>query len=122
MSAIIVGRVDQKEAELIQNELVPQFLGLWVKLHKNGIPAHTGQRGLALALLQSNNHLEETGNWANDPTLQQMNDEIATVVDKFLKKGIHFALISAGLERVICQLLGTVYDPKLTPREENCES
>ena len=42
MSVIHVGRVDQKEADLIQNELVPQFLGLWIKLNKDGVPAHTG--------------------------------------------------------------------------------
>jgi hypothetical protein len=114
--------VDQKEADLIQNELVPQFLGLWIKLKKDGVPAHTGQRGLALALLQSSNYLEETRNWSSDPTLKQMMDEVGTVVDKFLRKGTHFALISTGLERIICQLLGTIYDPKLTPGEENHES
>jgi hypothetical protein len=117
LSAVHVGRVDQKEADLIQNELVPQFLGLWVKLNKDRVPAHTGQRGLALALLQSSNYLEETHNWHSDPVLQEMMEEVGVIVLKFLKSGTHFALISAGLERVICQLLGTVYDPKLTPTE-----
>ena len=119
MSVIIVGRVDQKEADLIQNELVPQFLGLWVKLKKDGVPAHTGQRGLALALLQSSNHLEETKNWHSDPVLQEMMNEVGEIVIKFLKKGTHFALICAGLERVICQFLGTVYDPNQTPAEDS---
>jgi len=119
LSVIHVGRVDQKEADLIQNELVPQFLGLWVKLKKDGVPAHTGQRGLALALLQSSNYLEETKNWNSDPVLLEMMNEVGTVVDKFLRKGTHFALICAGLERVICQLLGTVYDPKLIPGNDS---
>ena len=119
MSVIHVGRVDQKEADLIQNELVPQFLGLWVKLKKDGVPAHTGQRGLALALLQSSNYLEDTTNWNSDPVLLEMMNEVMTVVDKFLRKGSHFALISAGLARIICQLLGTIYDPNLTSAEES---
>ena len=119
MTAIVVGSINQKESDLIQNELVPQFLGLWVKLKKDGVPAHTGQRGLALALLQSSNYLEETKNWNSDPVLLEMMNEVGTVVDKFLRKGTHFALICAGLERVICQLLGTVYDPKLTPAEDS---
>ena len=119
MSVIHVGRVDQKEADLIQNELVPQFLGLWVKLKKDGVPAHTGQRGLALALLQSSNYLEDTTNWNSDPVLLEMINEVMTVVDKFLRKGSHFALISAGLARIICQLLGTIYDPNLTPAEDS---
>ena len=119
MRVIHVGRVDQKEADLIQNELVPQFLGLWVKLKKNGVPAHTGQRGLALALLQSSNYLEETKNWNSDPVLQEMMNEVGTVVDKFLRKETHFALICTGLERIICQLLGTIYDPNLTPAEDS---
>lgn len=119
MSVIHVGRVDQKEADLIQNELVPQFLGLWVKLKKDGVPAHTGQRGLALALLQSSNYLEDTTNWNSDPVLLEMMNEVMTVVDKFLRKGSHFALISTGLARIICQLLGTIYDPNLTSAEES---
>jgi len=114
-----VGRVDQKEADLIQNELVPQFLGLWVKLLKEGIPAHTGQRGLALALLQANNHFVQTKNWYVDDTVNELLKEVFSIVDKYLKKGLHFSLISAGLERVICQLLGTVYDPKLTPGNDS---
>ena len=114
-----LGCVDQKEADLIQNELVPQFLGLWVKLNNEGIPGHTGQRGLALALLQSNNHIVETKNWYDDDTVNELLKEMGPIVDKYLKKGLHFSLISVGLERVICQLLGTVYDPKLTPRNDS---
>ena len=119
MSVIHVGRVDQKEADLIQNELVPQFLGLWVKLQKEGVPAHTGQRGLALALLQANNHFVQTKNWDDDDTVNELLNEMGPIVDKYLKKGLHFSLISVGLERVICQLLGTVYDPKLIPRNDS---
>jgi hypothetical protein len=119
LSAIHLGCVDQKEADLIQNELVPQFLGLWVKLQKEGVPAHTGQRGLALALLQANNHFVQTKNWHVDDTVNELMNEIFPIVDKYLKRGLHFSLISAGLERVICQLLGTVYDPKLIPSEDS---
>ena len=114
-----LGAVDQKEAALIQNELVPQFLGLWVKLQKEGVSAHTGQRGLALALLQANNHFVQTKNWYVDDTVNELLKEVFSIVDKYLKKGLHFSLISAGLERVICQLLGTVYDPKLIPRGDS---
>ena len=110
-----LGAVDQKEADLIQNELVPQFLGLWIKLNKDGVSAHTGQRGLALALLQANNHFVQTKNWHVDDTVNELLNEMGPIVDKYLKKGLHFSLIAVGLERVICQVLGTVYDPKLIP-------
>ena len=119
MSAIHLGCVDQKEADLIQNELVPQFLGLWIKLQKEGVPAHTGQRGLALALLQANNHFVQTKNWYDDDTVNELLNEMGPIVDKYLKKGLHFSLISVGLERVICQLLGTIYDPKLIRRDDS---
>ena len=114
-----LGAVDQKEADLIQNELVPQFLGLWVKLQKEGVPAHTGQRGLALALLQANNHSVQTKNWYDNDTVNELLNEMGPIVDKYLKKGLHFSLISVGLEQVICQLLGTIYDPKLTPGNDS---
>ena len=89
------------------------------KLQKEGVSAHTGQRGLALALLQANNHFVQTKNWDVNDTVHELLKEVFPIVDKYLKKGLHFSLISAGLERVICQLLGTVYDPKLTPGNDS---
>jgi hypothetical protein len=113
LTAIVVGYIDQKEVDLIQNELVPQFLGLWAKLSKNGVPEVTGKRGLALALLQTNDHLDVSKDWSNNDTVHDLLNEIFPITDKYLRKGLHVSLVSAGLERAICQILGTVYGHRI---------
>ena len=113
MTAIVVGSINQKESDLIQNELVPQFLGLWAKLSKSGIPAVTGKRGLALALLQSSNHLKESKDWSKNDTVHELLNEILPIIDKYLRGGLHVSLVSAGLERALCQILGTVYGDRI---------
>ncbi len=101
-------RYIQKEySDLIQNDLAPQFLGLWVKMHEEGVPADIAKRAMALALFRTSFHLKETSDLADDDEFLKMINDVREVIAKYDDLGIHYGKISSCLEYLITIVLGT---------------
>lgn len=104
--------ISKEEHDLLHEDLVPQFLGLWLKMYQDGIPAHVGKRSMAFALFKTCSHLRETKNIGNSKEFVNLCSELGAVVDKYCDKGLHFAQISASLELQITNILGTRCEEK----------
>lgn len=99
--------ISQKDSELLHEELTPQFLGLWVKMYKEDIPADLGKRAMAFALFKTCSYLQETKNLGDSENFISLCKELGSLIDKYSKKGLHYAQISASLELQITNILGT---------------
>jgi hypothetical protein len=99
--------IDQTESDLIHGKLKKEFLGLWAKMYSEGVAPDTAKRAMALSLLITGTHLKETHDAINSKSLDSLIRDVSTVLEKYQKEGMHFALISAGLEQLVCGLLGT---------------
>ena len=99
--------IDQTESDLIHGKLKKEFLGLWAKMYSEGVAPDTAKRAMASALLRTGDHLRETSDACNSKPLDDLIVEVSEVLEKYQKDGMHYALISAGLEWLVCFLLGT---------------
>ena len=101
-------RYIQKEySDLIHEELEPQFLGLWVEMQNQGIPADIAKRAMASALFKPSSYLRETHNLAGDDEILKMIKEIHKILAKYEDNGMHYGRISAVLEFLVTIVLGT---------------
>ena len=99
--------VDQTQSDLIHGKLKDQFLGLWAKMYSEGVALETAKRAMASALLKTGDHLHETKDANKSKPLDDLIEEVSIVLEKYQKNGMNNALISAGLEWMICYILGT---------------
>lgn len=99
--------ISKEHSDLIKDELAPQFLGLWIKMFKDGIPADVGKRALASALFRTCSHLNETRGLYKNEEFLKLCVEIGGIIEKYHQKGFHYAVISASLELQITNILGT---------------
>ena len=99
--------VDQTQSDLIHGKLKDQFLGLWAKMYSEGVAPDTAKRAMASALLKTGDHLHETKDAYNSKPLDDLIEEVSVVLEKYQKDGMNYALISAGLEWLVCYILGT---------------
>jgi hypothetical protein len=99
--------IQKEHSDLIKEDLVPQFLGLWAKMYQSGIPADIAKRGMALALFRTAGHLRETKNLSDDGEVRNMIEEIGEILVRYEHNGMHYGKISAGLEFLITLVLGT---------------
>ena len=99
--------IQKKYSDLIQEELEPQFLGLWVEMQNQGIPADIAKRAMASALYKTTTHLRETQNIGDDNEILKMTEEITEILEKFQDGGMHYGRISAVLEFLVTFVLGT---------------
>jgi len=99
--------IKKEYSELIQNELAPQFLGLWVKMYQEGIPADIAKRAMTVALFRTSFHLKETSDLADDDEFLKIISEVREVIAKYDDLGMHYGKISSALEYLITTVLGT---------------
>jgi len=99
--------IKKQYSDLIKDELAPQFLGLWVKMYQQGVPADIAKRGMAVALFKTCLHLEETRILSDDTEVLNLIKEVREICLKYENNGMHFARISAVLEYLIPEVLGT---------------
>ncbi len=99
--------IKKEYSDQIQNNLAPQFLGLWVKMYHEGIPADIAKRAMASALFRTSFHLTETKNLADDEDFINMSNEIREIIAKYDHLGMHYGKISSALEYLITLVLGT---------------
>jgi diaminopimelate decarboxylase len=99
--------VDQTQSDLIHGKLKDQFLGLWAKMYSEGVALETAKRAMASALLKTGDHLHETKDAYNSKPLDDLIEEVSVVLENYQKDGMNNALISAGLEWMVCYILGT---------------
>ena len=92
--------VQKEDSECIQNEIAPQFLGLWAKLIQEGTSLDKAKRGMAFALFKTIPHIIETRNLGDDEEWMQL-------IQKYDHNGMHYGRISAALEFLITKILGT---------------
>ncbi len=105
--ASVTRYIEKKYSDLIQNELTPQFLGLWIKMYKDGVPPDIAKRALAVALYNTTSQLRETRNLADDDEFVKMIEEIRLILVKYCDDGMHYGKLSAGLEFLVTFVLGT---------------
>ena len=99
--------IKKEYSELIRDDLAPQFLGLWVKMYQEGVPADIAKRAMASALFRTSFHLTETKNLADDEDFINMSNEIREIIAKYDNLGMHYGKISSALEYLITLVLGT---------------
>ena len=99
--------VKKRDSNLINNELAPQFLGLWAKMYADGTDPGTAKRALAIALFKTTSYLKETKYLSQDDEFLKMLKEIMAILEKYDANGMHYGKLSAGLEYLITLVLGT---------------
>lgn len=108
----IITHIPKNASSIIHEELVPQFLGLWVKMYKEGIPADLGKRAMAVALFKTYPYLKETQHLSENKIFLDLCQEIGVIITKYYEKGLHYSQISVSLEYQITNILGTRYEEK----------
>ncbi len=108
----LITYIPEDESSLINEELVPQFLGLWVKMYKEGVRADLGKRAMAVALFKTCPHLNETKHLSENKIFLDLCKDIGVVINKYCEKGLHYSQISASLEYQITNIIGTRCEAK----------
>ena len=102
----VITCIPKDENTLIKEQLVPQFLRLWIKMHK-GARADSGKRALALELLNTCPHLNEKRKLSENQVFLELCKELGKTIRKYCEKRLHYSQISALLEYQITNFLGT---------------
>ena len=107
-SEAVCDYIDKKTTQYIHRNISQKFIELWNELSERKVPPQHILRGATLAVALSTRHFTITKEFGTG--ISEIYNDVAKVLEKSQKKGVHFACQAAALELIIPQLLGISYD------------